>query len=44
MALEVALHLAGVFLMTQTNEMFTIKSQQDIIIIAIMIFAYHKVV
>jgi type IV secretory pathway VirB3-like protein len=44
MALEVALHLAGIFLMTQTNEMFTIKSQQVIIIIVIMIIAYHKVV
>jgi hypothetical protein len=28
----------------KTNEMFTIKSQQDIIIIVIMIMAYHKVV
>ena len=46
-ALEVALHLAGILLMTKTNEkndVLTIITQQDIIILVIIIIAYHKLV
>ena len=46
-ALEVALHLAGILLMTKTNEkndVFTIITQHFIIILVIIIIAYHKLV